>query len=89
MRDVRRIGGVRELCRGPGKRVEGVFPGRPQSLRNQRRPVDDCSPGRGGMAQDGGKRAERFMAKWIAAEKDRAGLRHACSSVTGRIEESR
>ena len=35
------------------------------------------------------QRAECFMAKWIAAEKDRAGLRHAvaCSSVTGRIEE--
>ena len=39
---------------GAGKRVDGVFPG-PQSFRYQRRPVDDCSPGRGGMAQDGGK----------------------------------
>ena len=33
--------------------------------------------------------AERFMAKWIAAEKARAGLRHAvvCPNVTGRIKE--
>ena len=33
--------------------------------------------------------AERFMAKWIAAEKARAGLRHAvvCPNVTGRTEE--
>ena len=28
--------------------MDGVFPGRPQSFRHQRGPVDDCSPGRGG-----------------------------------------
>ena len=34
--------------------------------------------------------AEHFMAKWIAAEKVRAGLRHAavlCPNVTGRTKE--
>ena len=33
--------------------------------------------------------AERFMAKWVAAEKARAGLRHAavCPNVTGRTKE--
>ena len=33
--------------------------------------------------------ANRFMAKWITAEKARAGLRHAvlCPNVTGRTEE--
>ena len=46
---VRKIGGGRGLCEGPGKRVDGVFPGRPQSFRHQRRPVDDCSPEKGGM----------------------------------------
>ena len=70
MRDVRRIGGE------PGKRVDGVFPGRPQSFRHQRRPVDDCSPGQRGMMQNE-RGAERFMAKWIAAEETRAGLRHS------------
>ena len=32
--------------------------------------------------------AERFMAKWIAANKARAGLRHAgvCPNVTGRTK---
>ena len=32
--------------------------------------------------------AEHFMTKWIAAEKARAGLRHAevCSNVTGRAK---
>ena len=33
--------------------------------------------------------AERFMAKWIAVEKFKAGLRHAvvCPNVTGRTKE--
>ena len=33
--------------------------------------------------------AEHFMAKWIAAKKNKAGLRHAvvCSNVTGRTKE--
>ena len=48
------------------------------------------------VAQDEGERhrtaeqgAERFMAKWIAAEKVRPGLRHAvvCPNVTGRTKE--
>ena len=54
MRDVRRIGG------GSGKRMNVVFPGRPQSFRHQHRPVDGFSPGRGGMAQDGGIRGGMF-----------------------------
>ena len=75
----------RELCGGPGKRVDGVFPGRPQSFRHQRRPANDCSPGRGEWR----RRAEHFMAKWITAEEARAGLRHAvvCPNVTGRTKE--
>ena len=40
--------------------MDGVFLGRPQSFRHQRRPVDDCSPGRGGMAQNGGTRGGTF-----------------------------
>ena len=41
------------------------------------------------MAQNAGTRAEYFMAKWIAAEEARAGLRHAvvlCPNVTGRTK---
>ena len=47
-------------------------------------------------AQDGGgwrrtaeQGAEHFMAKWIAAEKNKARLRHAvvCPNVTGRTKE--
>ena len=50
------------LSREPGKsfRVDGVSPGRPQSFRYQHRPVDDCSPGQGGMAQDGETRGGTF-----------------------------
>ena len=47
-------------------------------------------------AHDGGKwnrtaeqGSERFMAKWIAAEKARAGIRYAvvCPNVTGRTKD--
>ena len=38
----------------------GVFPGRPQSLWHQRRPLDDCSPERGRMVQDGETRGGTF-----------------------------
>ena len=66
MRDVRRNVEGRGLCRGPRKRADGMFPGRPQSFRRQRRPVNDCSLGRGGMAQNGGTRGLTFN-----GEKDR------------------
>ena len=56
------VGGV-GCVEGVRKIVDGVFPGRPQSFLYQRQPVDDCSRGQGGMAQDGGTSAERFMAK--------------------------
>ena len=42
--------------------MNGVFPGRPQSFRHQRRPVDDCSPGRRGM-ENGGTRGRTFHGK--------------------------
>ena len=60
MRGIREIGEGRGLCGGPGKRLDGVFSGRCQSFRHQRRQVDDCSPGRGGMAQNGRTKDETF-----------------------------
>ena len=64
-------------------------PGRPRSFRHQRRPVDDCSPGRREWRKTAEPGPERFMAKWIAAEKYRVGLRHAvvCPNVTGRTKD--
>ena len=89
MRYVRRNGGGRGLCGGPEKRVDGVFRGRPQSFWHQRRPVDDCSPGRGGMAQNGRTRGGTFHGKMGRCKKNKAGLRHAvvCPNVTGRTKE--
>ena len=70
VRDVRRNGRGRGLCGGPGKRVDGVFSGRPQSFRHQRRPpVDDCSLGRGRMAQNGRTRGGTFHGKMDRCRK--------------------
>ena len=83
MPDVRSIGGGRGLCGGLGKRVDGVFPGRVQSFRHQRRPVEDCSPGRGGMARNGRTRGGTFH-----GEMDRCGINQgwttACSGMPER-----
>ena len=89
MCDVRRNGGGCGVCGGPGKRVDGVFPGRPQSFRHQRRPVEDCSPGRGGMAQNGRTRGGTFHSEMDRCRETKAGLRHAVvySNVTGRTKE--
>ena len=68
-RGVHRIGGGRRLREGPGKRVDGVFPGRPRSFRYIN--ADQWTT----AAQDEGKcrrtdqqGAESVIAKWIVAE---------------------
>ena len=78
--NVRRISGGRGLCGGPGKRVGGVFPGRPQSFRHQRRPVDDCSPGLWGMAQNGGSRGGTFHGEMDRC-RETQGRTTACSGM--------
>ena len=58
--------------------------GRPQSFRHQRRPVvDDCSPGRGGMAQDGGTRGGTFH-----DEIDRCSETQGWTTACSRMPES-
>ena len=71
------------LCRGPGKIVDGVFLGRPQSFRHQRRPVDDCSPGRRGMSQNGRTRGGTFHGK-IDRCRENQGWTTACSGMPQR-----
>ena len=83
VRDVRRNGGGRGRCGGPGKIVDGVFLGRLQSFRHQRRPVDDCSPGRGRMAQNGRTRGETFHGKMDRCRKNQ-GWTTACSGMPER-----
>ena len=68
---------------GQEKRVDGVFPGRPQSLRHQHRPVDDCSPGRGGMVPDGGTRGGTFHGE-IDRCFESQGWTTACSGMPER-----
>ena len=63
--------------------MDGVFPGRLQSFRHQRRPVDDYVPGRGGMAQNGRMKGGTFH-----GEMDRCrgsqGWTTACSRMPER-----
>ena len=88
MRDVRRNGGGRGLCGGPEKEWMGRFL---DDLRAFGINADQWTT----AAQDEGEwrrtteqGAEYFMAKWIVAEKTKAGLRHAvvCPNVTGRTK---
>ena len=83
VRDVRRIGGGRGLWGGAGKRVDGVFPRRSQSFRHQRRPVDNCSLGRGGMAQNGRTSGGTFHGKMNCCRKNQ-GWATACSGMPER-----
>ena len=68
---------------GEGKRVDGVFPGRSQSFRHQRRPMDDCSPGRGGMAQNGRTRGGAFHGEMDRCRENQ-GWTTACSGMPER-----
>ena len=75
MRDIRRIGGGRRLRRGLGKIVDGAWTTSEFSASTPTS-VDDCSPERGGMMQDGGIRGGTFYGEidrltgsqgWVAA----------------------
>ena len=68
---------------GAEKRVDEAFPGQPQSFRHQRRPVDDCSPGQAGMAQDDGTRGGIFHGE-INHCRERQDWTTACSSMPER-----
>ena len=82
------MGEGRGLCGGPGKGVDGVFSGRSQSFRHQRRPVDDCSPGRGGMVQNGRTRGGIFHGEMDRSRENQGWTTAAvvCPNVTGRTK---
>ena len=73
----------RGLRGGAGVTVDEVFPGRSQSFRYQRRLVDDCSPGRRGMTQDGGTRGGTFHGEMYRCRESQ-GWTAACSNVPER-----
>ena len=89
MRDVRRIGGGRGLCGGGGKRVDGVFLDDLRAFGINADQWTTAAQDEGEWRRTAEEGAEHFMAKWIAAEKTRAGLRRAvvCPNVTGRTKE--
>ena len=60
-----------------------MFPGRPQSFRHQRRSVDDCSPVRRGMAQNGETRDGTFRGEMDRCRESQ-GWTTACSGMPER-----
>ena len=82
-RDVwRRLDEGRGLREGAGNdEWMRCFLVRRQSFRYQRRPVDDCSPGRGGMTQDGGKRGGAFRGDMDRCRESQ-GWTTACRSMS-------
>ena len=68
---------------GAGKEVDGVPSGRPQSFRYQDRPVDDHSPGRGGMAYDSQTRGGAFHDE-VDRGREGQGCITSCNSVSER-----
>ena len=90
MRDVRRNGGARGLWGGgQEKEWRGCFM---DDLRAFGINVDQWTTAvqsEGEWRRTAEQGAEHFMAKWIAAEKAKAGLRHAvvCPNVTGRTKQ--
>ena len=87
MCDVRRIGGGRGLCRGPGKIVDGYFLDDLRAFGINADQWTTAVQDEGEWRRTAEQGAEHFMVKWIVAEKAKAELRHAVVSpnVTGRI----
>ena len=70
---------------GPGKKVDGVFPGHLRAFGIYADQSTTAALDEGEWHRAVEQEAEHFMAKWIAAAIARAGLRHAveCPNVTG------
>ena len=69
---------------GAGKRVDRVFPGRPQSFGINADQWTTAAQDEGEWPRTAELGAEHFMANWIVAEKTDAGLRYkvVCPNVT-------
>ena len=76
VRDVRRNGGVRGLCGGQGKEWMGCFLDDLRAFGINANQWTTAAPDEGEWRRTAEQGAEYFMAKWIAAEEARAGLRH-------------
>ena len=89
MRNVRRIGGGGGLREGQEKEWIGCFLDDLRAFGINPDQWTTAAQDEGEWRRTAEKGAECFMAKWIAAEKGRAGLRHAVVrlNVTGRTKE--
>ena len=87
--DVRRNCGGRGLCGGQGKRVDGCFLDDLRAFGINADQWTTAAQDEGEWRRTAEQGAEDFMAKWIVAEKPKAGLRQAvvCPNVTGRTKE--
>ena len=88
-RDIRRTGEGRELCGGPGKKVDGCFLDDLRAFGINIDQYTTAAQDEGGWCRTAELGAEHFMVKWLAAAKARAGLPHAvvCPNVTERTKE--
>ena len=89
MRGVGRIGGGRGLCGGSGKEWMGCFLDDLRAFGINADQLTTAVQDEGEWRRTAEQGAEHSMAKWIAAEEARAGLRHAVvrPNVTGRTRE--
>ena len=87
MRGVRRVGGGAGCVGGQEKEWMEYFLGDLRAFGiNAADQWTTAAQDEGEWRRTAGKGAEHFKAKWIAAEKAKAGLRHAvvCPNVTGK-----
>ena len=89
MRDVRRIVGCAGCAGGQEKEWMGCFVDDLRAFDINAHQWTTAAQDDGGWRRTAEQGGEYFMAKWITAEKARAGLRHAviCPNVTGKIKE--
>ena len=81
------VGGA-GYVRGQEKECMGCFLNDPRALGINADQWTTAAQDKGKGPRTAEQRAEHFMAKWIAVEKARAGVRHAvvCSNLTGRTK---
>ena len=89
VRDVRRTGGGRGLRVGAGKRVDGCLLDDIRAFGINANQWTTATQDEREWCKMAEQETERFMVKWIAAEKTRAGLRHAVvfPNVSGMTKE--
>ena len=90
MHDVRRNGGGAGCVGGHGKEWTGCFLDDLRAFGINADQWTTAAQDEGEWRRTAEQGAEHFVAKWIVAEKNKAGLQHAvvvCLNVTGRTKD--